>query len=370
MYHRIWQRTRVWLAIGVIAVSVVSTGCEETPRDKLGDGKRALADGDLSEARDHLEKALEADPELAEARRLMATTHMQEGDYEIAERILVDLWEDRGFGREGDLSAEERQIRQLMNEQFSELYREWARSVDRTEDPERFEEIARAGLERNSRDGPLNTMLLEFYEERADRFVERGDQVRAAKMLERIDELHRFPDTRRESKQRARQLRRDAFGDQARERFDEKLRPELVDTGAYEADTDTIVMETEQSVDRGLEPDDEEAVDQVRRTAVQTLAPRISQFALAMADLERAEVETAGLDLPPLQLREEEFRPGHYEMVLAFGRADLIELAFELEEFHRNHADEVLAEDRDDQPGPVAVGEELELDTSRLEDGD
>lgn len=367
MTHRIWQRAAVLIAVIVVVPTLALTGCEDTPRDKLTDGKRSLADGNLEEAQRHFEAALKEDDELVEARRLMATTYIESGDFEAAERTLEQLWDDRGFDREGELSADERQVRQLMSEQFSELYRRWAESIDEVEYPERFEEIARTGLERNRRDSALNTMLVDFYEKRADRYVERSQPLLAAEMLERIDDLHRFPDTRRESRERARQLRRQAFGDEAVERFERELRPDLIDADNYDPQRDMIAMDVEQPLDRRLDPDDADAVDRARETAVQTLVPTLSQFAVAMAGLDTDDADTTALQLPELKIEREQFRPGHYEMTVAIERESLVDMAFEYAENIRTYsgADHPEAVNGDQ----LAVDDlDIRLDTSAIDE--
>lgn len=368
MTHEIWKRTAAAIAVVLAAGILLSMGCENTPRDKLNDGKRALADGDLVEAEQRLEAALEADPELVEARRLLATTYIEDEQFEAAERELEELWDDQGFDREGELGADERQTRQLMSEQFSQLYQNWAKSVDPGDDPEQFEAIAQAGLERNSRDSTLNTMLVEFYEDWADRHVERSDKVQAAEMLERIDELHRFPDTRRESRKRAKQLRREAFEPEAVERFETELLPELEEMGAWNGDDEVISMTIGQPPDGRLDPEDEQAVEQARNTAAQTLVPTLSQYAVVMARVDSDEVETTAVQLPQLTVEDEEFGPGSYEMTVAMPLTELVDMAFALSEYERTDAADQPYQNADEEP--LVAGDKIPLDTSPIDNDD
>lgn len=367
MIHRFWQRTTGGLFVALMVVAVAAAGCEDTPEDHLADGKRALADRDLDSAQQRFEAALDAEPGLVEARRLLATTFIRDGEYELAEQTLRELWDDEDFDNEADLSADERQTRQLMSEHFSELYRSWGQSIDAEDQPGHFEDVVRRGLERNSRDGTLNQMLADFYETRANRFVERGEPIRAAELLERIDDLHRFPDTRRESRQRARQLRRQAFGDDARQRFEAELQAELVDTEAYDPQSETLRMTIEQPPDSRFDPDDDDAVTQARRTAVQTVAPTLTQYAIDIGDLDPEQVDPADIELPELTVEDEDFGPGHYEMTVALELSGLVDMAFEM-------AEGIRRADNGESGAGAGVGQfnvddgAIKLDTSAVDD--
>ncbi len=368
MNRRCWHWTAV-VGLAVVVVATMMVGCEDTPEAKLTEGKRALADRDLEEAERYLEAVLDVDPELVEARRLLATTRIRAGEFEAAERKLEALWDGEGLQYEGQLSAEERQTRQLLSEQFGQLYRRWLESIDPDDDPEKFEEIALTGLERNSRDSELNTRLVEFYEQRADRFIERGELIRAAEMLEGIDDLYRFPDIRRQARERAEGLRREAFDEEARERFEQQLQPNLVDTGAYDPETETVTMAIEQPLDRGLDPEDDDAIEQARNTAIQTLMPTLTQFVSSMGEVDGDEIDAGLLDVPRMRLTDEDFERGDYRMTIAVDLDDVIDMAFGYVEYRRTAGDEARGQRIDDDGGELAVDDAIELDTSAV-DGD
>ena len=368
MSHRIWQYPAVWLVAATLCAGVLSMGCDDTPRAKLSEGKQALAQGDYERAAQRLAAALDEDEELLEARRLKATARMEAGDYEVAERILEQLWEEGDYDDEGQLDGDERQTRQLISDQFSELYHRWAESIDLQEDPQRVEEIAWEGLKRNSRDSDLNRLLKDFYEQRADRYEEQSERLKAAEQLENIDELHRFPDTRRESRTRAEQLRREAFEEEALEQFEQRLRPDLVDNGVYDPDDQTLALVVEHPTDRGLKPEDTEAVDRARDTAVQMLMPTLWQYAAAMGGLDTDEVDDPPLDPPQLAVEDEQFHTASYEMTVSMHRDDLMEMAFNYHEYRR-----IKAEDEHPdapQQDVLVEQEDVELDTTALEDED
>ncbi len=340
----IWVVILCWCMVGL-------GGCEDSPRDKFMDGRQALTARDADGAEKKLEAAIEADPELLEARRLMANVHMLRGDFDRAEATLDRLWEEQGYAQEAELDSDDRRTRQLMNKQYTELYRQWAASIDPVENPESFEAVGQTGLERNSRDFRLAAKMVDFYQDRADRLVEANELIEAAETLERIDELRTFTDTRREANRRARELRRQAFYEEAIERFDDELRSDLIDSGAYDAETRRITMSIDQPLDRRLEPDDDEALYQAQETAIQTLLPTISQLVTAIGGFEVDELDVESIDTEDFRNRvrdrivDEGFEAGQYEITVAVERDELIQLAFEYGENRRQANGEVQERD-------------------------
>ena len=345
MSQTIWQRGSLrsgvarWFVI-LLGVAMVTLGCEDSPEDKLMDGRQALATRQADLAQERLEAAIEANPDLVEAKRLMANVYMLRHDFETAEQVLAQLWAEQGFDREGDLNADQRRTRQLMNKQYSDLYRQWAKSIDITEAPDELERVGQTGLQRNSRDSRLNAMMVEFYEERAERLIEQNDRVKAAEMLERIDDLHTFTDIRRASRERAHQVRREAFFESAQARFEEELQPDLMEGDSYDPETEIVRMAIEHPVDRRFDPDDDEAVEQARNMASQTLLPMLSQFTIALSDLDVEEVELSHLEVPEHDVVDENFRPSRYDMTVEFELSTLIDMAFEYAELERTRHDD------------------------------
>ncbi len=338
----------VWALVATLALL---SGCEESPRDKFMDGRQALTARDADGAEEKLQAAIEADPDLLEARRLMANVHLLRGDFEQAEATLDRLWDEQGFAHEAELDADARRTRQLMNKQYTELYRQWAASIDPMENPESFETVGQTGLERNSRDFRLAAMMVEFYQDRADRLIEANERIEAAEMLENIDDLRTFTDTRRAANRRATELRRQAFSDEAVERFDDEIRGDLIESGAYDPETHQITMSIDQPLDRRLDPDDQEALTRAQDMAIQTLLPTISQLVTSIGGFEVDELEVDQIDTEEFRDRvrdrivNEDFEAGQYEMVVAVERRELIDLAFEYKEHRRKTNGEVS--DRD-----------------------
>ena len=317
-----------WIWLGILGLALLLLGCEETPQTQLTDAKRALAAGEVDRAEDRLIAVLEVEPRSVEARRMMASVEMRRGEFESAEEILEQLWDDNGFAREGELNPRQRQTRQLVNEQFSKLYHHWVQSIDPAESPERFEEIARTGLKRNSRDSHLNSMMADFYEARAERLIEQNQLVLAAEHLERIDELHRFPDSRRDARERAQQLRRQAFFERATERFRRDIQPDLLAAENYDPDRQIVRIAVDPPVDHRLQPDQEGALEQARSSAVQSVMPTLTQLAASIGDLEYDQIDPVAAEVPELQIEEEQFRPGNYEATFALHLDSLLDLGF------------------------------------------
>ncbi|RVU42571.1 tetratricopeptide repeat protein [Lujinxingia sediminis] len=349
-------RWRQKVAVGLMMIGL-GAGCEEEPRDHLIEGQRALASKDAELAEQHLEAALAAEPNLFEARRLMVDVEIMRGDYARAEAELNALWQARGFDRQQGLSTAERGARRLMADQYNKLYRAWASDIDRESHPEVFEEVALKALSSKSRDTSVNEMLRAFYRERADRFIDQGDKVSAARELEKIQRLRTFPDTRQEYLDQARRLRREAFFEDARSRFAAEIQPELEASGAYDAENERILLAIEQPVDRRLSPTSEESTIQARAMARQTLIPTLAQLAVSIGGLDAETVDIGAMNVPPGEVEQEQFRVGRYDMVAAFTLESLMEMAFEYAEEQRKEHGEPDAGTRGepaDAPGEDA----------------
>lgn len=357
---------RRWHRMATIAAAmalVVFAGCQEGPQSRLAEGKVALASGDYDGAEQHFEQVLEADPELTEARRLKAMVHVETGEFEVAEQILVELWDEQPFDNGERLSVEQRQMRQLLRDQFGELYLRWASSIDPVESPERFESIVRTGLDRSQAHGPLGQMLVEFYRTRADRYVERGEPIRAAEMLERLEQLDRS-DARDDSLQRAHRLRREAFERAALERFEQQLKPTLVENDQYDPEEQRLRLPLEYTPDERLD-ENAEAVENARNEAIAAALPALFDYVETLADIETRDVVFDDFELPAMTLVEERVRRYSYEGVVSFNREDLMELTFQYSQAVRTgRLDEATEPSR---PLTEVVEQQLELDTESID---
>jgi hypothetical protein len=349
------RRTAKLLTAFVFALVALalSMGCEDNPQDRIREAQAALASNKPDLAEQRLHEALSADPEHFEAQRLLAQVDVLRADYAAAEEKLFALWQARGLDEEADLDAVGRRHRSLVRDQFNDLYRRWSESIDQGQHPDLFEEVARKGLERDPRNARLNAVLSDFYQERAERMIERGEKIRAAEELEKIESLRIFADVRRQTRERALNLRREAFAVEARQRFEEHLLPELLETDSYDGATETIRIAIDQTVDRSLDHTSDEARQQVRQIASQSLVPTLARLAIALTGLETEEVEIARLEAPEIGIDGEDFQRGRYRMVATFSLGGLIEMAFGYAEFERT---------REVAPDPEAVADQADVD--------
>ena len=331
-------RLAAWACISC-ATALLFTACDPTPEDQLTEAKRALASGDLDRAETRLDDLLNAYPQMLEARRVQADAYIRRGEYELARDTLEALWQEQNLEQEGDLTADQRQFRQLLNDQFRKLYHQWAASIDPTEAPERFEAICLAGLERDSRDGKLNQLLVDFYQQRAERHIERNDLVGAAEQLERIDDLYQFPDVRRESRERAATLRRQAFFEEASLRFQDEVQPNLHASQIYDAEAGTLEFSLQPTLGRRIGPDDREARREARQTALQSLEPILKRLAADLAELSTADVEALPVEMPEIRVDDESVQAGQYRATVKIELDELMDLAFQFHEAHRTGAE-------------------------------
>lgn len=319
----------------VVAIFALAVACESSPQDKMREARSAVVTGNADLAETRLTEVLAEDPESFEARRLMASVEILRGEYEAAEESLQTLWQEEGLDKEGDFTTVQNQRRGLLADQFNDLYRRWVEALDPMNEPEEFEEVVLRGLERDGRNTRFNALLLDFYQERADRLVEQNKKVEAAQMLEKIESLRTFPEIRREAMERAENLRLEAFTALARERFEENIQPGLMESDSYDSEAETIRLAINLTVDRGLDPSNEEDMERARRLATRAIAPTIAEMAISLTDIPFGQVELSQLSMPEITVAEENLRRGNFEMTAAIELENLIGSAFQYAEFER-----------------------------------
>ncbi len=328
----------LWFArFALICTLVLSMagGCKDHPKDKLREGRSALAakNPDLAEAR--LNEALQADPTMIEARRLMIDVHLMRSDFPKAEQTLVALWNDLGFERPiTQIPPEERPNRQLMADQFNDLYRRWAESTQPAQNPEQFEEIVKKGLAHNPRSTRLNSMLVDFYKERAEKLLEHGEKLQAAKTLEQIPELLTLPNTRQAAITRAETLRHEAFNDAILARFENELKPQLIASNQFDTERNAVIIRLSEPVNRRLIPKNPADHAPARKQALETLAPKIAQTTIKIADLP-ADTPIEEFSELPYSIVSENFVRGNFTLVVALPLTSIWELSFRLHEKNR-----------------------------------
>ncbi|MFU8805796.1 MAG: tetratricopeptide repeat protein [Bradymonadaceae bacterium] len=330
--------------VGLLCLLVAAMGCQDSPKDKLREGRSAIAaqNPDVAEAR--LNEALAADPNLIEARRLMADVHILRGDFQKAEETLQTLWTGHGFEKDdAQLQPEQRRHRQLINDQFSALYRGWAEALDSKENPDKFEEVLRKGLERDARSTRLNTLLVDHYSSRAERYIEQGEKVKAAEELEKIagPGIRTFTERRQEANSRAANLRREAFVEAAKKRFESEIKPELVDAERFDEESGRILITVENEFPRRMSD-----VEQARAQTSPQLAPLIGALVVRIGGLGE-DADMKKFTTPEIGIMDEDLTRGQYSLSAAFTLDGAIDTAFTYHETRRKAAlegDEAPAE--------------------------
>lgn len=274
-----WRWLRGLFAACILATAVVTVGCEKGPKEQLRTAQAAVLAEKPDVAEDNLKAVLKADPDNVEARRLMAQVHKLRDQYAKAEEELNKLWADLGFDKEGaELSTEQRRQEQLIRDDFTELYREWAEAIDPKENPEKYEEVLRSGLKFDEKNPRLNSMLVEFYELRGEKLVEQGKKAEAADVFEKILELRTLPQKREQATERASNLRFEAHRDKALAYFNEKAKPKLIEQERWDEEAKAVVLSVEKDMPRGFNPKNEEQVGAARQAMFAELAGELQKI--------------------------------------------------------------------------------------------
>lgn len=267
------------------ALGLGATGCEKSPEDQLRTAKGAVMSENPDRAEEALEAVLAAKPDSFEAQRLMAQVHRLRGNYEKAEEKLRALWTEAGFDDEAaELSTKQKQKKQMLADNLVEVYRQWAESLDSSENPDKFEEVVRKGLELEPKSNRLNTMLVDFYESRAKKLVEQGEKVEAADAYEKILDLRTLPAKRKKAKERATNLRFEANKEQMLGYFNEKAKAKLERQDRYNEEDKTILLSMEKSLDSDMEQSVEKAISESKGQEVD-LKRRNKQHAAIICDV-------------------------------------------------------------------------------------
>lgn len=363
---------RIWMLITALVTSATLVGCKEDP---MAIARRAHATENADEAEKALEEVLAKTPKDFEARRLMADVHRFRGEFQKTEDALEELWDEKGFEDEDkELSPEERAQRDLLEQQFNELYTAWSDSIDPKADPEKFEEVAKAGLKWNKKSPSLNRKLVDFYRARAEQLEKDGKKLEAAKAYESILELRTMPKQREDATAKAAELRMQAFADEVKERFDKEVKAQLIEAELWDAENERINLEIEADVDRRLRQRDDEDVQQARKEAATAIRTAIARLVANVADVEDIVAANAAVKM---KSGDESLRRGKYKVTVSMTLDDIIAGAFKAREKaraakekaeHDAKADE--GAEASDKEGEAADGEAAdEKDDEKDEDG-
>ena len=337
-----------WRTIGALVCAVAllfgALACEKSPRQKLLRAKANLASGENPDKSEKLlNSVLEAQPENLEAKRLIAEVYRLRGEFKRAEEQLDKLWKDQGFGKENaKLSARMKNTRELVRTQFVDLYKAWAKDIGAEENPEKFAETAKKGLEYNERDMDLNSLLVDYYWKKGQRLVEKGKKKEAAEAFEEILQLRtrRGDERRQKAKKKARDLRLEFFMAEGRKRFKENGKQTISEIDGLELNEkgDTILIDMEQDVDRRLNPNKESHKKKAQQIAFIGLIDKLRKVSLSIAGLPKeTDLRMIGTEkakrilLSKLKFDETNFRRGRYAIKAKLPVEEAIGMAYDVQ---------------------------------------
>lgn len=341
-------------AAALCATSLMVSGCEKSAKEIAVEGKAALAAGKPDRAEEALKQALAKDPTLVEAERDLIRVHIARKDFDKAEAAALELGKKQGL--DGDpkaLSTEKKSQRQFHDELLVSLYKDWADSLDAVKNPQKLEEVALKGLERDPKDVRLNTILVDLYLVSADALVKDGKKQEAAQTYEKILGLRTMPEQRTKAQQSSRRLREEAFRDAAQARFDAEIKPGLVTAGLFDADKALVMVSVALTVDKGLKPNKPEDVSKARVLALPQVDAAIKAIALKMGGLP-ADTDTSGTQFKDIQVVEEKLeRGGAFTLKASVPFKELMEYAQFMDK-RAQKAEEKKGEDKKpEEPKPA-----------------
>ncbi|MFW5965911.1 MAG: hypothetical protein ACOCV2_00265 [Persicimonas sp.] len=248
--HTHMSRARlVGIAALMALVGWASVACDKSPEERLRTAKVAVINEKPEVARENLEPVLEAEPDSFQARQLMAQTLQLEEKYAESEEKFEELIEDEELDGD-DLSSGQKGAKEELDEDMVELYIAWAESIEADEEPDKFEEVAKKGLELEPEKPDLNNMLLDFYKERGEAALDEDEKVKAAEYFEGVLDLQGVrPADHKEAREKAHELRFEVNREELEEYFDEEGRAKLEEDDLYDADEEVISVTVEQSID-------------------------------------------------------------------------------------------------------------------------
>lgn len=315
----------VWATVALV------TGCEEDP---MRQGMAAVLSGNAEVAEASFKKVLKADPKNAEARRMMAEVHRLKKDYPLAEEVVRQLLLEHGLDGERALTTEEKSLKKRLDQQLNEIYTEWVETLNPTQDAEKFEEIAKRGVAHNPRSTRINTLLVEFYFDRAERLIEKGDKEGAATALENVSLYPGLPEQRSEAQTRAGNLRLEIFGEAVQGRVE--ANQSKWQTESRWVDTrKALQTRVTLAVDRKLNPKVEADLVEAKKLAL----PQVRTATIALVE------ELTGVAIDPTtgvkhHVADESFVRGEYAVNVMVSVDEAKRLAFEAQKTKKAPADE------------------------------
>jgi tetratricopeptide (TPR) repeat protein len=326
------QRVSLDLVIAIIILAIALASACDKP-DPLRMGRAALAAENLPKAEEALKSALAADPNNAEARRLMADVHILKKEYAKAESILDDIWKKEGL--DGKVSGQKASKKAMIKDQFSELYSGWAESFDPGKDGKELERVARRGLTFSPKSPRLNTLLVEYLTKRGTAEIDAGDKLKAAETLETALKLRATKKTRKELQVQIRNLRLEDFRDRATAQFESTLKATYIEGGLWNEEKKQLLVSIEHSVDKTLKPNDDADKLKAQAQALRGLAKRLLDVICEVSQIPRT---TAFSKPPKFAIVEETFKRGTYKINATIELGDALVYAFAAKERARKRA--------------------------------
>jgi hypothetical protein len=350
-------------------VAFVSMGCEKSTQDQLRTAKGAVLNERPDVAEENLEAVLAVEPDNFEARRLMGQVAMLRGNFASAEEQLAKLWKEGGFDDDNaELSSNQRSQKNVMAQVWTDLYLEWSASLDPQEEPDKFEEVVRKGLEYDERSNRLNSRLVDFHESQAKKLVEQGDKLEAADHYEEILDLRTLPARRDKAKERATNLRFEANKEKMLAHFNETAKPKLQSEDRYDEEEDTITFTIEQPISEVEKALAEQQGGRVRLNAknkehagiIQTFAakrqlgPAIQKLVVEATGID-ADSDFSKLSTPEgLEIVDSEAGRRTFSLTASIPVDDLLKLGFEVKEETRRARQKDKEKQADEAGGDAA----------------
>ncbi len=298
-----------------------------------------MLSGNAEVAETSFKKVLKADPKNAEARRMMAEVHRLKKDYPLAEEVVRQLLNEHGLDGERALTTEEKSLKKRLDQQLNEIYTEWVETLNPSQDAEKFEEIAKRGVAHNPRSTRINTLLVEFYFNLAERLIEKGDKEGAAVALESVSLYPGLPAQRSEAQTRAANLRMELFGDALQKRIEAHQSKWQADSRWVDG-RKALQTRITLAVDRKLNPKAEADLVQARKLAL----PQVKATTTALVE------ELTGVSIPPTttvkhHVDGESFVRGEYAVNVMVSVDDARQLAFDAQKAPKSPAVDAPAPD-------------------------
>ena len=310
------------LVLSLLCCALSLSACEKTGKELLREASTSLAQKKPDEAEKTLAQALERDPTLkSSVLRQQSRVHVMRKEYDQAERVLLEQWSDLQLDAK-DLTTKQKQERQLLADLLTDLYRTWAESIDASAQPKKYEEVLAKGIKRDANNPRLNTLLVDFYFDHAEKLIQQKNKAEAADMLDKIYALRTTPQRRAESKTRAANLRIEVYNEATAARFEESVKPELVTQGRYDETRRLVLFPVESEVDRRLRPGRDEDEKAALVLASKDLDERIESLVRAVHGFDK-EVKLTGRP-KNVEIMEKKLERGKYTLKASIPLSDIV----------------------------------------------